>query len=82
MLGEVDGWVVSVVGSSLGLMDLRRHLHWIAWMRVVFRLSYRKDCIGIRKGIILHASHVVAYPVFHSTRLHLAFLGRCAYLLY
>ena len=63
-------------------MDLRRYLHWIAWMRVVYRLSYRKDCIGIQKGIILLASHVVAYPIFHSTRLHLVLLVRCALLLH
>ena len=44
-------------------MDLRRYLHWIVWMRVVFRLSYRKG-IGIWKGMIFNASHVVAYPVF------------------
>ena len=30
-------------GSCIFLhMDLRRYLHWITWMRVVFRLSYRK----------------------------------------
>ena len=53
-------------------MDLRRYLHWIAWMRVVFRISYRKDCIGIWKGMIIYASHVVAYPIFHLTKIALS----------
>ena len=37
----------------------------------MFRISYRKDFIGIQKGIILHASHVVACPVFHFTKIAL-----------
>ena len=37
-------------------------------MRVLFRLSYRKDCIGIQKGIYIYASHVVAYPIFNLTK--------------
>ena len=52
-------------------MDLRSYLHWIAWMRVVFRLSYRKDCIDIEEMSIF-ASHVVAYPVFHLTKISLS----------
>ena len=41
-------------------------------MRVLFRLSYRKDCIGIWKGIYFYASHVVAYPIFHLTKITLS----------
>ena len=48
------------------------YLHWIAWMRVVFMLSYRNDCIGIQKGIYIYESHVVAYPVFHLTKIALS----------
>ena len=40
-------------------------------MRVLFRLSYRKDCIDI-EGMIFYASHVVAYPVFHLTKIALS----------
>ena len=57
--------------SSILDMDLRRYLHWIAWMRVVFRISYRKDCINI-EGMIFDASHVVAYPIFHLTKIALS----------
>ena len=53
-------------------MDLRRYLHWIAWMRVVFRLSYRKDRIGIQKEIYIYASHVAAYPIFNLTKIALS----------
>ena len=41
-------------------------------MRVVFRSPYRKDCIDIRKGIYIYASHVVAYPIFHLTKIALS----------
>ena len=41
-------------------------------MRFVFRLSYRKDCIGIQKGIYIYASHVVAYPIFLLTKIALS----------
>ena len=40
------------------------------WMRVVFRISYRKDCIDI-EGMIFYASHVVACPIFHLTNIAL-----------
>ena len=54
-------------------MDLRRYLHWIAWMSVVFRISYRKDCIDI-EGIYIYASHVVAYRIFHLTKIALSII--------
>ena len=41
-------------------------------MRVVFMLSYNKDCIGIQKGISIYASHVAAYPIFHLTKIALS----------
>ena len=53
-------------------MELRRYLHWNSCMRVVFRISYRKDCIGIKKEIYIYASHVVAYPIFHLTKIALS----------
>ena len=65
-------FILSCTLSCILDMDLRRYLHWIAWMRVVFRISYRKDCIGIRKGIYIYESHVVAYPVFHLTKIALS----------
>ena len=37
-------------------------------MRVVFRISYRKDCIDIER-MLFYASHVVVYPVFHLTKI-------------
>ena len=41
-------------------------------MRVVFSISYRKDCISIRKGIHIYASHVVAYPILSLTKIALS----------
>ena len=47
---------------------------------IIVIFSYRNDCTYIwRKNI---ASHLVAYPIFHSTELHLALLDRCTYLLH
>ena len=54
----------SCILTCISHMDLRSYFHWIASMRVVFRISYKKDCIDIWKGMNIYASHVVAYLVF------------------
>ena len=57
--------------TCISHMDSRTYFDWIAWMKVVFRISYRKDCIGIYKGIYIYASHVVEYPIFHLRKIAL-----------